>query len=65
MKSAMNPIAGTHWIWRMASCILVHWVLYLQASKEKWSVGSVFWNVAYKGRVDYKELVAKRMFNIC
>ena len=62
MKTAMNPIAGTHWIWRMASRIVVQCI---QASKEQRSVGSVFWNVLYDGRLDYKELVATRMFNTC
>lgn len=62
MKSAMNPIAGAHWIWRMAARIIVQCI---QASKEQRSVGSVFWNVLYEGRVDYKELVAMRMFNTC
>jgi hypothetical protein len=62
MKSAMNPIAGTHWIWRIASRIIVQSI---QASKEQRSIGSVFWNAVYEGRVDYKELVATRMFNTC
>ena len=62
MKTAVNPIAGAHWIWRMASRIIVQCI---QASQEQRSVGSVFWNVVYEGRVDYKELVATRMFNTC
>ena len=62
MKTAANPIAGAHWIWRMASRIIVQCI---QASQEKRSVGSVFWNVVYEGRVDYKELIATRMFNTC
>ena len=62
MKSAVNPIAMAHWMWRMASRIIVQCI---QASQEKRSVGSVFWNVLYEGRVDYKELVATRMFNTC
>ena len=62
MKTAMNPIAGAHWIWRMGSRIIVQCI---QASKEERSVGSVFWNVIYEGRIDYKELVATRMFNTC
>ena len=62
MKAAINPIAGTHWMWRMASRIIVQC---MQASKEQRSIGSVFWNVVYEGRVDYKELVATRMFNTC
>jgi hypothetical protein len=62
MKTAMNPIAGAHWIWRMASRIIVQCI---QATQEQRSVGSVFWNVLYEGRVDYKELVATRMFNTC
>jgi hypothetical protein len=62
MKSAMNPIAGAHWIWRMGSRIIVQCI---QASKEQRSVASVFWNVIYEGRVDYKELIASRMFNTC
>jgi hypothetical protein len=62
MKTALNPIAGAHWIWRMASRIVVQ---IIQAVQAKRSVGSVFWNVIYDGRTDYVELVAKRMFNTC
>jgi hypothetical protein len=62
MKTAINPIAGAHWIWRMGSRIIVQCI---QASKEKRSIASVFWNVVYEGRIDYKELVATRMFNTC
>jgi hypothetical protein len=62
MKTALNPIAGAHWIWRIGSGIVVQ---IIQAAKAKRSVGSVFWNVLYDGRVDYVELVAKRMFNTC
>jgi hypothetical protein len=62
MKTAVNPIASTHWMWRMASRIVVQ---IIEAAKSKRSVGSVFWNVLYDGRTDYKDLVAKRMFNTC
>jgi len=62
MKTALNPIAGAHWIWRIASGIVVQ---IIQAVEAKRSVGSVFWNVLYDGRVDYVDLVAKRMFNTC
>jgi hypothetical protein len=62
MKFSVNPIALTHWIWRMASQIVVH---IIEATQKKRSVGSVFWNVIYDGRVDYKDLVAKRMYNTC
>ena len=62
MKTAINPIAGAHWIWRIGSGIVVQ---VIQASQKKRSIGSVFWNVLYDGRVDYKELIASRMFNVC
>ena len=62
MKTAINPIAGAHWIWRIATGIVVQ---IMQATKEQRSIGSVFWNVLYDGRVDYEELVAKRMLNTC
>jgi hypothetical protein len=62
MRSAVNPIASTHWIWRMASRVVVQ---IIEATQNKRSIGSVFWNVLYDGRSDYKELVAKRMFNTC
>jgi hypothetical protein len=62
MKAAINPIASTHWMWRMASRIVVQ---IIEATKSKRSVGSVFWNVLYDGRTDYKAIVAKRMFNTC
>jgi hypothetical protein len=62
MKTAMNPIAGTHWMWRMASRIIVQSI---QASREQRSVAGIFWNAVYEGRVDYKELVSTRMFNTC
>jgi hypothetical protein len=62
MKTALNPIAGAHWIWRISSGIVVQ---IIQATQAQRSIGSVFWNVLYDGRVDYKELVAKRMFNTC
>jgi len=62
MKTALNPIAGAHWIWRVASRMTVQ---IMQATKAQRSIGSVFWNVLYDGRVDYENLVAKRMFNTC
>lgn len=62
MRTAVNPIACTHWLWRMASRIVVQ---IIEATQNQRSVGSVFWNVVYDGRSDYKELVAKRMFNTC
>ena len=62
MRMAVNPIASTHWMWRMASRIVVQ---IIEATQNQRSVGSVFWNVLYEGRSDYKELVAKRMFNTC
>jgi hypothetical protein len=62
MRTAVNPIASTHWMWRMASRIVVQ---IIEATQNRRSVGSVFWNVVYDGRADYKELVAKRMFNTC
>ena len=62
MKTSLNPIAGAHWMWRIGSGIVVQ---IIQAVQNKRSVGSVFWNVLYDGRVDYFELVAKRMFNTC
>ena len=62
MKTALNPIAGAHWIYRMASRIVVQSI---QAAEAKRSIGSVFWNVISEGIADYDELVAKRMFNTC
>jgi len=62
MKTALNPIAGAHWIWRIASGVVVQ---IIQATQAQRSIGSVFWNVLYDGRVDYVDLVAKRMFNTC
>ena len=62
MKTAVNPIAGVHWMWRMGSRMVVQ---LMEAAKQKRSVGSVFWNVLYDGRLDYRQLVATRMFNTC
>lgn len=62
MKAAVNPIAGTHWMWRMGTRMIVQ---IMEAAKQKRSIGSVFWNVIYDGRLDYKQLVATRMFNTC
>ena len=62
MKVSINPIAATHWTWRMGSRMLVQ---IIQAAKQKRSIGSVFWNILYDGRLDYKELIATRMFNTC
>ena len=62
MKAAVNPIAGTHWMWRMGSRMIVQ---IIQATQQRRSVGSVFWNILYDGRLDYKQLVATRMFNTC
>lgn len=62
MKVSVNPIAATHWMWRMGSRMLVQ---IIQAAKQRRGVGSVFWNVVYDGRLDYKELIATRMFNTC
>ena len=62
MKMSVNPIAGAHWMWRIGSGVIVN---IIQAVKAKRSIGSVFWNIIYDGRVDYKELVASRMFNTC
>ena len=62
MKAAVNPIAGTHWMWRMGTRMIVQ---IMEAAKQKRSVGSVFWNIIYDGRLDYKQLVASRMFNTC
>ena len=60
MKASVNPIAGVHWMWRMGSRMVVQ---IIEASKQKRSVGSVFWNIIYDGRLDYKQLIATRMFN--
>ena len=62
MKTTLNPIAGTHWIWRMGSRMIIQ---IIEAANRQRSVGSVFWNVLYDGRLDYTELVAKRMLNTC
>jgi len=62
MKTTMNPIAGAHWIWRIGSGVVVQAI---EAAQQQRSVGSVFWNVLYDGRLDYVELVAKRMLNTC
>ena len=62
MKTAVNPIAGAHWMWRMGSRMVVQ---LMEAAKQKRSPGSVFWNILYDGRLDYKQLVATRMFNTC
>ena len=62
MKTALNPIAGAHWIWRMGSSIVVQ---IIQAVQGQRSIASVFWNVLYDGRVDYNDLVASRMLNTC
>jgi hypothetical protein len=62
MKASVNPIAGVHWMWRMGSRMVVQ---IIEASKQKRSVGSVFWNIIYDGRLDYKQLIATRMFNTC
>lgn len=62
MKSALNPIAGAHWIWRTGSRMVVQ---IIQATRSQRSVGSIFWNVLYDGRVDYETLVARCMFNTC
>ena len=62
MKAAVNPIAGTHWMWRMGTRMIVQ---IIEATKNKRSVGSIFWNIIYDGRLDYKQLVATRMMNTC
>lgn len=62
MKTSLNPIASAHWMWRMASRIVVQ---IIQATQGKRSIGSVFWNVLYEGRADYEALVAKRLYNTC
>ena len=62
MKTMLNPIAGAHWIWRMASRIVVQ---IIQATQAQRSIGSVFWNVLYDGRMDYVDLVVKRLYNTC
>ena len=62
MKATVNPIAGTHWMWRMGTRMVVQ---IIEAAKAKRSVGSVFWNIIYDGRLDYKQLVATRMLNTC
>ena len=62
MKATVNPIAGTHWMWRMGSRMIVQ---IIQATQQRRSVGSIFWNILYDGRLDYKQLVATRMFNTC
>ena len=62
MKATVNPIAGTHWMWRMGTRMIVQ---IIEATKNKRSVGSIFWNVIYDGRLDYKQLVATRMLNTC
>mmetsp|Transcript_27618 Transcript_27618/g.57428 ORF Transcript_27618/g.57428 Transcript_27618/m.57428 type:complete len:313 (-) Transcript_27618:107-1045(-) len=62
MKVSIDPIAATHWLWRMGSRMVVQ---IIQASKQKQSISSVLWNVVYDGRLDYKELIATRMFNTC
>ena len=46
----------------MATGIVVN---IIQATQAKRSIGSVFWNILYNGRIDYTDLVAKRMFNTC
>ena len=62
MKASVNPIAGTHWMWRMGSRMIVQ---IIEAAKNERSVGSIFWNTLYDGRLDYKQLVATRMLNTC
>jgi hypothetical protein len=62
MKLSVNPIAGAHWMWRIGSGIIVQ---IIQAVKAERSIGSVFWNVVYDGRVDYNDLIASRMLNTC
>ena len=57
-----NPIAGTHWIYRMASRIVVQ---IIQAVQRQRTIASVFWNVVAEGVYDYNELVALRMLNTC
>ena len=68
MKTAVNPIAGAHWMWRMGSRMVVQIIQASSSSsqnKRSSSVGSIFWNVLYDGRLDYKQLVATRMLNTC
>jgi hypothetical protein len=62
MKTAVNPIAGAHWMWRMGSRMVVQ---IMQATRNRRSIGSIFWNIIYDGRLDYKQLVASRMLNAC
>lgn len=62
MKTALNPIAGAHWMWRMGSRMVVQ---IIQATQNQRSIGSIFWNIVYDGRLDYKQLVATRMLNTC
>jgi hypothetical protein len=62
MTAVINPIAGTHWMWRMGSRMIIQMI---EAAKKKRNVGSIFWNIIYDGRLDYKQLVATRMFNTC
>jgi hypothetical protein len=61
-KAFMNPIAGAHWMYRMASRIVVQAI---QASRAKRSIASVFWNVVSEGVHDYNTLVVIRMINTC
>ena len=61
-QAFMNPIAGAHWIWRMASRIVVQAI---QASRSKRSIASVFWNVVSEGVYDYNQIVVLRMLNTC
>lgn len=62
MKTMINPIAEAHWIYRIASRIVVQSI---EASRGKRTVGTVFWNVVTEGKVDFEELVTKRMYNTC
>jgi hypothetical protein len=61
-RAAINPIAVSHWMYRLASRIVVQSI---EASQKKRSIGTIFWNVVSEGIADYDAIVATRMFNTC
>jgi hypothetical protein len=62
LKAFMNPIACTHWMYRLASRMVVQSI---QAARAKRSIASVFWNVVAEGTHDFNQLVVVRMINTC
>ena len=61
-QALANPIAGAHWVCRMASRIITQ---AMQASRAQRSIASVFWNVLSEGIFDYDTIVVRRMLNTC